>query len=201
MSTSLPNLSARTTELETRTQYLDASEGSDKFYITDEEGNIVMQVDAEGIKSINFTSYNGTTKVVDLNTINNTTIPALQKSIDDNKNEINGIKNTAIPNLKTELEGKISANTNSINTINNTTIPALQKNIGDNADSIKTTNSNLDNLAARVSTNESDISGITSNSIPSLQARTKDLEIRTQYLDASANDKFYIADNSGNIIA
>jgi len=72
---------------------MDASEGSEIFYITDKNGNIIMQVDSSGIKSINFTSYSAAnTKVADLNAVNT--------QVNTNKNDISGIKNTTIPTLK-----------------------------------------------------------------------------------------------------
>ncbi len=255
IDTTIPELSTRTTNLEVRTQYMDASEGSSIFYIIDESGNIIMQVDSEGIKSINFISYDGTKKIIDLNSLNSqvginttniasiiskeipnakleltklindngalietnkknitantadiktfkeSTIPGLDQRITKNTNDIAGIIDTGIPGVEEELTKLINANTALINTINTTTVPNLQKEIDANESAIGQTNKNVSDLTSRVSTNESDIEGIIDISIPKLQERTANLEIRTQYLDASeGSNAFYISDNENNII-
>jgi hypothetical protein len=59
-------LENRATSLETRTQYMNAT-SSDAFYVCDKNGAVVARIDDDGINSINFTSYSGTTKINSLN--------------------------------------------------------------------------------------------------------------------------------------
>ena len=180
----------RTTELEERTQYLDASE-SNTFYITDANGNIALRVDNDGATSFNFITPN-----TDLNSIYEN-VSALEDAVDNIYNEsLSAIsEDIQILHERTKfMNAGLEENTFYITDGNG--------NIGMKVDDAGVTS--LEFIAGDMEI-KSTIEGLLSTSstlednVGDLLDRADNLESRTQYLDASDSSGFYITDASGNI--
>ena len=100
--------------------------------------------------------------IAELDTLTNTTIPAIQNDVQDNADAIDTINNTTIPGVQSGLQ-------NEIDTINNTTIPGVQSDVQDNADAIDTiNNTTIPAIQSDVQDNANAIDTINNTTIPGI---------------------------------
>ncbi len=106
----------------------------------------------------------------------------------------------------TAIEDNLAANIEAINTaLKDTILDPLQAKISANEDNITTNKNSIDNLSNRVTDCETEIGNIhitngeQSDQLADHDGRLISVETRTQYMDASAPDGFYITDKDGNI--
>ena len=129
------NIVPRLAQVETKTRYINASSSKDDnidesvFQITDDKGNIGVQVDNQGVKSFDFIlTKTNTSLVTKLNELD-----VKDGELADSINKVNTDLTTLIGTTKTDLEGQINTTKsnleNKINTTEstlNTTIDSLR---------------------------------------------------------------------------
>ena len=201
LSAGIAVASGRLEKLEQRTRYVDASDNEAKaFYVTDENGNVGMKVDESGVTSFDFIipKKENEDKAVSLSGID----AALKQEIADRV-----ANNQALINKDAELSGKIKLNTDNISNLQSrmstaeSDITTLQS---DRATK-KELADNVALLTKDIGKNASDITNLQGkdsehdNALNNLTERTQKIEIRTQYIDGTANNTFDIVDENGNV--
>lgn len=169
----IQNVGDRTSDLESRTQYMNAS-ASSAFYVTDASGNIIAQIDKNGVSSIDFVIPN---------------VTSLQ-ALSDYLANVNLYDSNVF--YITDASGRIifQVDNEGAKSINFTTYDSNGTKVAD----LNATSSQLGDLEAQYD--------ITVNTtIPAISNRTSTLESRTQYMNASASNTFYVTDASGNIVS
>lgn len=191
----------RTTTLETRTQYLDAS-ARDVFYITDKNGNIGLKVDNSGAVSFNFQ-----TPQANLNDIAGRTSELESSVININANLQNQIiklqQRTKFFDASEETDkfyvtdgnGNIAAiiDGNGITSFN-----FISKGVTD----LNSLYAELSQHSIKIEEINTTIKNILQTELPLLVEDIEELQIRTKYVYAGDDDSdFIIADGNGNIVA
>lgn len=172
----IANVADRVTVVESRTKYMNASNDTNTFYITDGDGNIAMKVDEEGVTSFEF--------IVDG--------VKLKQAIDELSDKDNELSN-AITTLDNTLNGKIDNTKTELSE----TINGVKTEL---STAIDTNRQEIDETIAAVKAELDEVDNELNNAVSDLTDRTVTLETRTKYMDASdENDTFYITDGEGNI--
>ena len=155
----------------------------------------------------------------DLTKLINDTKTELQGNIDnvnttlDSKiDNVNTTLNTKIDNVKSALDKKDEELSDTlgkeVTALNNTIteqVNALSERINTNKTNIESNDIDIGNLDQRVSANEKEIEDIhelndeQNDNISNLETRAANLEIRTQFMDASSPDAFQITDEEGYV--
>lgn len=185
----LNDVAGRTEQLEIRTQWLNAEE-SKIFYITDENGNVGFKVDDSGASSIDFTTSEGI-KLSEVKAGLDKEIADRTKDISDLVAKDNELSDT-IDYLNTEINNRITEVNNSLDAKIDTTKENLQTEINLTKNEL---NGTISDLADRLDAKDEEFSDALSDLTPRMVA----VETRTQFMDASIPDAFYITDENGNI--
>lgn len=174
-------LTNRVQTVETRTKYMDASNESGAFYITDGEGNIGMKVDNNGITtSVEFIIDDADGEMKVKETLNS--LIAKDETHDQ-----------AVESLGTRITNEIAATKNELNKTITTTKEELSATIDSNVKAINDTISSI-------KTELDDKDTALGENIASLAERAAALESRTKFMDASEESgTFAITDGNGNI--
>ena len=125
------NIVPRLAQVETRTKYINASSSEDDnidesvFQITDDKGNIGVQVDNQGVKSFDFIlTKTNTSLVAKLNELD-----VKDGELADSINKVNTDLTTLIGTTKTDLEGQINTTKSNLENKINTTESTLNNTI------------------------------------------------------------------------
>ena len=180
----------RATSLEMRTRYMDASTEDDTFYITDKNGAVGFKVDNNGASSIDFITASGI-KLSEVKANLDKEIADRTKDISDLVAKDNELSDT-IDDLNTEINNRITEVNNSLDAKMDTTKENLQTEINLTKNEL---NGTISDLADRLDAKDEEFSDALSDLTPRMVA----VETRTQFMDASIPDAFYITDENGNI--
>ncbi len=196
---SLVNLQNQIIKLQERTKYMDASQNSSAFYITDGKGNIAAIIDGRGVTSFNFISHG----VTDLNSLyrelrnQGITIKEIQDSIAEINNDIAVVegRTTALEVRTKYMDASDEDDTFYITDYAGNVIMKVD-NLG-----VHSVEFNADGIQLKAAIEElfaEDTNII--DAISELTSRASALELRTKFLDASEeDDTFYITDGNGKI--
>lgn len=185
----LSKIADRTETLEVRTQYMNAEE-SNEFCVTDEHGNVGFKIDDNGASSVDFTTSEG----VKLSAVK----AGLDKEIADRSKDVSDLiakdneLSDAIDDLDTEVNNRITEVNNTLDAKIDKTKEDLQTEIVSTKNEL---NGTINDLADRLDAKDEEFNDVLSDLSPRMIA----VETRTQYMDASAPDAFYITDENGNI--
>lgn len=195
----LVNLQDQIIALQKRTKYMDASDASDAFYITDGKGNIAAIINGSGVTSFNFISKG----VTDLN--------SLYRELQDQGILIQEIQDTLV-NMNTAIDRladravTLEERTQYMNASEVTDTFYITDKVGnvimkvneDGVHSIEFTAEGLQLKATIEALLAQDIS--ITDALSLLTDRTAELELKTKFLNASTEDNtFYITDKDGNV--
>lgn len=141
----IASLAERAAALESRTKFMDASEESGTFAITDGNGNIGMLVDNNGVTVTNEDDFiiKNVTSLKTVNTNLNTEISNREKAISELINK-NDAQDQALTNLETNLTKEIKDTKTSLEGTIKTTKETLEKDIDDTAAAINQTITTLE---------------------------------------------------------
>ena len=196
---SLTNLQDQIIALQERTRFMDASDSSDAFYITDGNGNIAAIINGSGVTSFNFISKG----VTDLNSLyqelqnQGIIIQEIQDTLSDMNNAITTVADraTALEERTKYMDTSEESDTFYITDKDGNVILKVDS---EGVHSIEFTAEGLQLKATIEALLAKDVDIV--DALSALTDRAAELELKTKFLNASAEDNgFYITDSSGNI--